>query len=234
MTVRLVLGLALTIVAFALAGRRVRMLYRLGRAGQPVEPGRTRDVGTRLWALVTEVFGQLKLLKWSVPGAAHFAVFWGFVILGATIVEGYGALFDPDFHIPLIGTQAWLGFLEDLFIVAVLCGLVVFAAIRLLQNPARAGRASRFFGSHLGAAWLVLFMIFNVMWTLLLYRGAQVNTGNFPFPRGAFASEALADLLRPMGERANEVLETVGILLSLGVVLAFLVIVVHSKHLHIF
>jgi hypothetical protein len=112
--------LTITAVAFALAGRRVWMLYRLGRTAQPVEPGRTRDVPTRLWTVVTEVFGQRKLLRWSVPGVAHFAVFWGFVILGATIVEGFGALFQRDFHIPLIGTDTWLGFLEDLFIVAVL------------------------------------------------------------------------------------------------------------------
>jgi Fe-S oxidoreductase len=234
MTVRLVLGLAITLVAFALAGRRVFMLYRLARAGQPVEPGRTSDVGTRAWAVVTEVFGQRKLLKWSVPGAAHFAVFWGFVILGATIVEGFGALFQRDFHIPLVGTQAWLGFLEDFFIVAVLCGLVVFAAIRLRDSPEREGRRSRFFGSHLGPAWFVLFMIFNVMWTLLLYRGAQINTGNFPFRHGAFASELVADWLRPLGRTANDVLETVGVVGSLGVVLTFLVLVVYSKHLHIF
>jgi Fe-S oxidoreductase len=232
--VRLVIGLAITAVAFALAGRRVLMLYRLATAGQPAEPGRTANVGNRLWTVVAEVFGQRKLLKWSVPGAAHFAVFWGFVILGATIVEGYGALFQRDFHIPLIGTQAWLGFLEDLFIVAVLAGLVVFAVIRLVQSPEREGRKSRFFGSHLGPAWFVLFMIFNVMWTLLLYRGAQINTGYFPFPHGAFASEAAAKVLKPLGPTANSVLETVGILAALGVVLSFLVLVVYSKHLHIF
>jgi len=230
---RLVIGLGLTAVAFALAGRRLFMLYKLGKTGQPVEPGRTDEAGRRAWAVLTEVFGQRKLLKWSVPGAAHFAVFWGFVILGATIVEGYGALFDKDFHIPLIGTMAWLGFLEDLFIVAVLAGLATFAAIRLLHNPTKEGRRSRFFGSHLGPAWLVLFMIFNVMWTLLLYRGAQINTGVFPFENGAFASEIVASWLKPLGEDANEFLETFGILASLGVVLAFLVIVVNSKHLHI-
>jgi Fe-S oxidoreductase len=230
---RLVLGLGLTAVAFVLAGRRVLMLIRLGRTGQPVEPDRTRGVGARAWALVAEVLGQRKLLKWSVPGAAHFAVFWGFVILGATIVEGYGALFDKDFHIPLIGKAAWLGFLEDLFIVAVLAGIVVFAVIRLLHTPQREGRRSRFFASHTGAAWLVLFMIFNVMWTLLLYRGAQINTGVFPFDSGAFASEIVAGWLEPLGHDANEALETIGILLALGVVLAFLVIVVYSKHLHI-
>src|SRR5689334_12193145 len=110
---------------------------------QPVEPGRTDDAGTRLWAVTTEVLGQRKLLKWSGPGLAHFAVFWGFLILGATIVEGFGALFQRDFHIPLIGTDTWLGFAEDFFIVAVLCGLAAFAAIRLRQNPEKAGRRSR-------------------------------------------------------------------------------------------
>jgi Fe-S oxidoreductase len=229
-----VIGLAMTLAAFAVAGRRVLMLYRTAMAGQPVEPGRTSDVGTRAAAVGTEVLGQRKLLKWSVPGAAHFAVFWGFLILGATIVEGFGALFQRDFHIPVIGTMTWLGFLEDLFIVAVICGLAVFSVIRLMQNPEREGRRSRFFGSHTGAAWLVLFMIFNVMWTLLLYRGAQINTGNFPFAHGAFASEAVAHLLKPLGGTANDVLETVGVLGSLGVVLGFLVLVVHSKHLHIF
>ena len=234
MLVRLIIGLAMTAVALGLAARRVLTLYRIGRLGQPADPERTRDLGTRAKAVVVEVFGQRKLLKWSGAGAAHFAVFWGFVILGATIVEGYGALFQRDFHIPLIGTDTWLGFLEDFFIVAVLCGLAAFAVIRIVQSPSREGRESRFSGSHLGAAWLVLFMIFNVMWTLLLYRGAQINTGYFPYKHGAFASEIAAKILHPLGHTANDVLETVGILASLGVVLAFLVLVVNSKHLHIF
>jgi len=42
MTLRLTVGLAMTAVAFWLAGRRLLMLFRLGRAGQPVEPGRTK------------------------------------------------------------------------------------------------------------------------------------------------------------------------------------------------
>ena len=234
MVVRLVVGLAIALAAFAVAGRRVLMLYRLARAGQPAEPDRTRDVGRRSLAVAKEVLGQSKLLKWTVPGVAHFAVFWGFLILTATIVEGFGALFQRDFHLPLIGTRTWLGFLEDLFIVAVLSGLAAFGLIRLRQSPRRQGRGSRFFGSHLGPAWLVLFMIFNVMWTLLLYRGAQINTGNFPFRHGAFASEGAARLLAPAGRTANDILETVGVVGSLGVVLGFLVLVVYSKHLHIF
>jgi Fe-S oxidoreductase len=234
--VRLVLGLAMTVAALAIAGRRVHYLYRLVSSGQPA-PGRLDGIGQRAKDQLREVFGQRKLLQWSVPGLAHFFTFWAFIVLAATILEAYGALFDRDFAIPVVGHWALLGFLEDFFAVAVLVSLATFAVIRLRQAPARKQRDSRFYGSHTGAAWLVLFMIFNVIWTLLLYRGAQINTGVFPFQEDgwwAFASKATAEVLEPLGEDANEVLETVGILLQIGVVLGFLVLVVYSKHLHIF
>jgi len=223
----------MTALAVAIAGRRVYWLFRLVRSGQPA-PGRLDGIGKRAWSQLTEVFGQRKLLKWTVPGVAHFLTFWGFVILAATILEAYGALFDRDFAIPLIGHWPVLGFLEDFFGVAVLLALAIFSVIRLRFAPERRRRGSRFYGSHTGAAWLVLFMIFSVIWTLFLYRGAQINTGVFPFERGAFASEATAKLLEPLGEDTNEVLETAGILAQIGVVLGFLVLVVYSKHLHIF
>jgi Fe-S oxidoreductase len=69
---------------------------------------------------------------------------------------------------------------------------------------------------------------------LFLFRGTEVNTGSFPYPRGAFASQAAGELLAPLGAGANQVLETVGLLLHISVMLAFLIIVLHSKHLHIF
>jgi Fe-S oxidoreductase len=234
--VRLALGLLMTVAAIAVAGRRVQYLYRLIRSGQPA-PGRLDDIGTRFRSQLREVFGQRKLLQWSVPGVAHFFTFWAFVVLAATILEAYGALFDRDFAIPLIGHWALLGFLEDFFAVAVLLSLAAFTVIRFRQAPARRERRSRFYGSHTGAAWLVLFMIFNVVWTLLLYRGAQINAGVFPFQEDgwwAFASRTASEVLEPLGADTNEVLETVGVLGQIGVILAFLVLVVYSKHLHIF
>ncbi len=183
---------------------------------------------------LTEVLGQRKLLRWSAPGVAHFLTFWGFIILVLTIIEAYGDLFDVTFAIPLIGHWAVTGFAEDLFAVAVLAGIGMFAVIRLRGDPRRAGRASRFAGSHTGAAWLVLAGIFLVIATLLLYRGAQVNTGDFPYPHGAFASQAVGHWLRPLGRGANDGVETAGILAQLAVLLGFLVFVTYSKHLHIF
>jgi Fe-S oxidoreductase len=235
--VRIIVGLVITAAAFVVAGRRLWWLYRLGKAGQPAperiaalreHPGRGAETQ------VTEVFGQRKLLRWTVPGVAHFLVFWGFVILFLTLIEAYGALFSRTFAIPVIGHWAFVGFLEDLVAVGVLIGLATFAVIRLRHEPKREGRKSRFDGSHLGAAWLVLFMIFLVIATLLIYRGAQINTGVFPYPHGAFASEIVGHWLHPLGTGVNEVIETVFILAQLGVVLGFLVLVVYSKHLHIF
>jgi hypothetical protein len=233
---RIVAGLVLTVTAFAIAGQRMWWLRRLLATAQPA-PERFEYLrshpGTELETQVTEVIGQRKLLKWSVPGAAHALTFWGFIVLLLTIIEAYGDLFSRTFAIPGIGTWPAIGFIEDLFAVAVLVGIATFTAIRVRDNPDRRGRASRFLGSHTRAAWLVLGMIFGVIATLLLYRGAQINTGVFPYHHGAFASQEVGHWLAPLGAGVNSVLEVVFILAQLGVVLAFLVVVVYSKHLHI-
>ena len=236
MVLRIVVGLGLTAVAAVVAGRRLWWLVRLGRAGQPaperVEAVRAhpaRDVGVQ----AGEVIGQRKLLRWSVPGVAHALTFWGFIVLMLTIVEAYGDLFSKTFAIPGIGHWAAIGFVEDLFAVGVLAGIVTFAVIRLRNSPRREGRASRFAGSHTGAAWLVLGGIALVVATLLVYRGAQIDTGDFPYPHGAFASQAVGHWLAPLGVAADKVTETIFILAQLAVILGFGVFVTYSKHLHI-
>jgi len=233
---RIIIGLVLTVVAFALAGRRVWWLYRLTTSGQPaperLEMVRKNPAGD-LRSQLVEVFGQRKLLKWTVPGVAHFLTFWGFIVLILTIIEAYGDLFSRTFAIPGIGHWAFIGFIEDLFAVAVLAGIAAFGIIRLVSDPKREGRRSRFAGSHTGAAWLVLFMIFLVVATLLLYRGAQINTGVFPYRHGAFASQLVGHWLAPLGLAANKGIETGGILAQIAVILGFGVLVVNSKHLHI-
>ncbi len=236
MDLRIVVGLALTAAAFAVAGRRLWWLKRLALTGQPapdrIQAARThlgRDVETQ----ATEVIGQRKLFQWSVPGAAHAATFWGFIVLLLTIIEAYGDLFSRTFAIPGIGHWPAIGFIEDLFAVGVLAGIITFTVIRLRNNPHKEGRRSRFFGSHTAAAWVVLGMIFLVIATLLLYRGAQINTGVFPYAHGAFASQIVGHWLAPLGYGVNSVLEVVFLLAQIGVVMAFAVIVVYSKHLHI-
>ena len=234
MLIRIILGLGVTVACFAVAGKRFFWLSQLIRSGQPA-PRRFQGFSKKIEAEVVEVAGQKKLLKWTVPGLAHFFVMWGFTILLLTIIEAYGNLFQRDFHIPIIGTNAFVGFIEDFFAVMVLVSLATFSIIRIKNDPKRKERSSRFYGSHTGAAWLVLGMIALVIITLLAYRGAQVNTGHFPFAsHWAFASYAVASWIEPLGSTFNSAFETIMLLANVGVITGFLVFVAYSKHLHIF
>ncbi|MET9339452.1 (Fe-S)-binding protein [Nonomuraea sp. NPDC003804] len=233
-----IIGLAMTVAAVAVAGRRTLFLFKLATVGPPA-PERVQyakdNVGTEVKAQLVEVFGQKKLLKWTPSGVAHFFVMWAFFILLTVYIEAYGAIIQgaitgrPDFHIPLIGQWSVLGFLQDFIAVACVLGLIAFAVIRIKNSPKTLGRKSRFSGSHLGGAWLVLFMIFNIIWTLFLARGAAAANGNLPYDGGAFVSLALGEVLP-----ASSLLEEIALLLHIGFMLVFLVIVVNSKHLHIF
>lgn len=231
--IRLILGMSMTAVVGVFALRRVWWLYKLVMSGQPAS-GRTDNLGTRIWTQISEVLGQRRLLKWSIPGLAHFFTMWGFFILLTVYIEAYGLLFEERFHIPVIGRWDALGFLQDFFATAVFLGITTFAIIRILRNPREIGRSSRFYGSHNGGAWLVLLMIFNVIWTYVLVRGSAVNNGTLPYGNGAFLSQLFGAILRPLGQPANEIIETTALLLHIGVMLAFLILVLHSKHLHIF
>ena len=111
-TVVLVVGLILNAIALPLAVRRVLFLYRLISSGQPA-PDRmenvTRRTATALGSQLTEVLGQRKLLKWTIPGAAHAFVMYAFLILGTVYVEAYGALLSRNANRPEQATTGELG-----------------------------------------------------------------------------------------------------------------------------
>ena len=103
MALRIIIGLALTVVALTIAGRRLWWLYRIGRTGQPaperieaVRQHPARDAEVR----PPKCSAQRKLLQWTVPGIAHFVTFWGFIILILTLIESYGDLFSRSLRDP--------------------------------------------------------------------------------------------------------------------------------------
>ncbi len=110
MIVRAVLGVLLIVAAGASPCARAWFLLPLIRSGQPAV-GRTDQVPARVETQFTEVLGQRKLLKWSVPGMAHVFVFFGFLVLFLTVIEAFGELFWESFAFPIIGTwptvRAW-------------------------------------------------------------------------------------------------------------------------------
>src|ERR1044072_171240 len=235
MLIRIIAVVLMLALVGVFALKRVLFLTNLIRSGAKtsVENNRKDDLKKRITVQFEEVFGQTRLLRWSIPGIAHFFTMWGFFILGAVYVEAFGQVVDHDFHIPFVGRWDALGFLQDFFAVAVLLGIITFAIIRVVREPKKHGRDSRFYGSHTGGAWLILFMIFNVIWTYALVRGAGANTGALPYGKGAFFSHFMGWVLPPLGESANEWIETFALIGHIAVMLIFLLIVLHSKHLHI-
>nr|WP_103943904.1 (Fe-S)-binding protein [Thermomonospora echinospora] len=237
----MIVGLVGTAVALALAGRRVKFLWSWFKSGQP-DPERVlqvkRDPKADVEGQVVEVLGQRKLLKWTVAGAAHFAVMWAFFLLATVYLEaGVQLLFGLHAHIPFLQTWGPIGFVQDTIALACLAGLATFTVIRIKNSPKRLDRKSRFKGSHTGGAWLILFMIFNVIWTMFAFRGMEVANENFSYGRAAYASYGVGQLLKNIGEPESGLmvfLEAAFLLAHIGVALVFLVIVVNSKHLHIF
>lgn len=233
MLTRYPIGLVATAIALFIAVARLIHIFKLIKAGSKAT-GRTTSFARRAKVELEEVGGQRRLFQWTVPGFAHAITFWGFAVLILTIIEAYGDLFQKNFAIPGIGHAAFVGFIEDFSACAVLVALIIFSVIRLSADPRRKERASRFYGSHTKTAWVTLGMIALVIITLFVYRAAQTNTGDFPYGWWAFASHGLAKALHSLGMGANRTIETVFVDLNIVVIMSFLVLVVYSKHLHIF
>jgi Fe-S oxidoreductase len=231
---RIAIGFGIMTLAFGVASKRIAYLVRLLLAAKP-DPGRFRNVPKNISYELTKVIGQRKLLQWKVPGLAHAFTFWGFLVIQITLIESVGELFSRTFKIPIIGHQAWLGFIEDFFILAVVVALITFALIRAAQRPGEHGRASRFYSSHQWQAFVILIMIFLVVTTVLMARGARAALGTLPYSStGAFLSHWVGNMLDGWTRSSLHWLEDGFLLAHIAVVMSFLVLVVNSKHLHIF
>ena len=225
MLVRAGLLAVLVVVAGGLAARRARMLTRLVRLGRPVE--REGDVPHRVAREGVEVLGQRKLFQRALPGLMHALIFWGFLILLTTILEVMGELIDPTFELPLIGGTDWLGLIQDVFAAGVLVGIAIAVGIRLFQRP------ERFVGSHRWEAYRILALIFLIIATLFLARGARIAAGYAPDTWWTPVSTAASSLFTWMSEGWQRVSMRTFQWVHVAIILGFLVYLGYSKHLHI-
>ena len=168
-----VVSLGLTVVALGLFAKAVAHFVSIMRLGRPA-PGRTDEPGKRTTAMVKETLGHTRMLKWSVPGAAHWFVFIGFFLLFATLIEAYGEVFDDDFRMPLLGRFAPYGWLIELVTVATLLGILTLVAIRQLSSPNRLTLKSRFTGSNQRHGYFVEAVIVAITLSVLAIRGLRV------------------------------------------------------------
>ncbi len=236
---RLILGVLATLVVLVFAAKRVLWLTKLISSGQKVgdERGRKDDL---VQALPEPEQGGLRPVE--APGSGRSPVSRTSSPCGASsssasvYLEAYGVLFDPEFHIPFVGRWAVLGFLQDFFAVAVLLGIIVFAIIRVsaraqearpripllrLAHRRRLGDPVHDLPGH------------RDLRAVPRCRRQRARRG-VPYQSGAFFSDGMACAAGP----ARRTPPTCGsrriaLLGHIGVMLVFLLIVLHSKHLHI-
>jgi Fe-S oxidoreductase len=203
---------------------RVRFLVALLQAGAPVK--RTGDRSRRAEHEATIVLGQRKLLQRIGPGLIHAFIFWGFLVLGPTIVIAMIGVVSKHATFPWLGDQGWYAFLVDVFAVLVLIGVLSALWIRKVHRP------RRFEGSHLGEADLILALIATIATTLLLWHATRIALGLNEWPASsAPVSHLLSHLFADDG--VTRVLERVFVWAHVLTILAFLAYLPRSKHLHI-
>lgn len=242
--VRIVGALGVVGVVGALAARRVVWLSQLVALGAPMPERTSRGalVGNLRWWF-RKIFLQEKLLRWSLPGIAHFWVMYAFFVLQTTLIELFGeVVVGPEFQIPLLNRIELpltsitlydvLGASQDTFIVLTTTGVAIFVAMRLAQDPRRLGRSSRFSGSNLNQGWWTLLFELLVAWTLLIAHGARFALDHAP-TQAAFLSRAFGQALAGIDETTLEWISLGNLLLHLAIVGGFLLFTLHSKHLHI-
>jgi Fe-S oxidoreductase len=103
------------------------------------------------------VFGQRRLLDDPFSGAAHFLIFWGFVIIAFGTLNFFGTGFFNGFHIPLLyGVfKTPFLFLLDLFSFLVVIGVMAAAIKRYVIRPNRLSQSP--------GASLILILIMGLM-----------------------------------------------------------------------
>ena len=216
------------ITAAALFGTRARTLTGLVRLGQPVE--RSSDVPKRIELEATVVLGQRKLFQRFLPGLMHAFIFWGFLVLLTTIVEGMGEVVTPGFAIPLVGRTAWLGLIQDVFAGLVLVGVAIAFYIRKVERP------DRFKGSHLREGDYILLWIAAIIVTLFVIKATSIAaTGAAPEPAvWAPIANGLSNAFSGLSPSALDAVHDAALWAHIVLVLGFLVYIPRSKHLHIF
>ncbi len=240
--VRLVGGLAVIAIFGGLALRRATWLYQLTTKAAPAPERNLRTAfKANIRHALSNIFGNEKLLRWSLPGIAHFWVMWAFFVAQTTLIEAAGEMFwGPSFQIPLLnrislgGITAYdlLGFLQDTFGLLSLTGIAIFAAMRWAQDPKRKGRTSRFAGSNLKQGWWVLMAESLVVWTLWIAHGVRFAEDHAP-TGAAFVSQQFGNAFAGLSTLTLDWVSAVGLVIHLSIVGGFLVFTLNSKHLHI-
>ncbi|MDB5034751.1 MAG: Fe-S oxidoreductase [Chlorobi bacterium] len=203
--------------------RRLIGYLRIGK-----KENRFGDIAARIKNVLVVAIGQSKLMREPIAGAIHAAIFWGFLVLLAAVVESVLEGLFPG------GGLGWLGPIysvltisQDLFCVLILVG-VVWALWRRYVT-----KVKRLQGDlpEKKDATLILGLIGIIVTSLLLMNAARAGTGVESGwavrPVGALFHGALSD-----PRTAAMIYESMW-WLHIVTILGFMNYLPYSKHLHV-
>ena len=225
---------ALVALVAAFFGFKLLQFVTVLRIGGP--DNRFDRIPARIKAVVLGVGAHDRMVRRKYSGLLHLAIFYGFVLLGTSIVQVFGEALLPGFKPdpPLVNTIVAL--VQDVFAVLVLVGVLMAVYNRLVIHPLR------YVGSHEGDGLFILSMIGLVVLTQLGVTGSRLNLNSNPAwgvdPSTSWrpVSEVVAGALSSVGASGGsaDLVHHLFVLANVVVILAFLAYLPTSKHQHIY
>jgi Fe-S oxidoreductase len=224
--------LMLAVIAFF--GFRILRFVSVLRIGSADD--RFDQLPRRVMEVLKGVAGHDRMIRRKYSGILHLAIFYGFVLLGTSIIQVFAEAVMPGFKPdpPLVNTL--IALVQDVFAVLVLGGVVMALYNRFFIHPLR------YVGSHEDDGIRILFGIALVMLTQLGSTGSRLNLNDNP----AYGIDPSTSW-RPVSQSVSAMLTAVGVtagnadfvhhaflFANVVVVLGFLAYLPISKHQHIY
>src|SRR5256886_2025909 len=183
--------LAVLLAAIAYFSIRARQLYRILRLG-PTE-NRSDHIPERIRGVLSYVGLHTRMFRNVYSGTLHLFIFYGFVVLLTAIIQAFGEGIFPSFSLAPIGGTTWIAFLQDLFGVLVLVGVLMALVNRLIIRP------RQFHESNEIDALIILGLIATIMIGMLGQNAARVAQGGDPSAAWRPVSSLIAGAFESFG-----------------------------------
>ncbi|MFC1889659.1 (Fe-S)-binding protein [Thermodesulfobacteriota bacterium] len=211
-------------------------LYRILRLG--TNEDRFDRIVERIKSVIVFVFGQKRVVR-EPSGLGHFVIFWGFIFITIGTVESLAKGISETFSYKLVFEAiaeplGWLygplNLAQDFFSLAVLVAIIVAFHRRYILKPDRLKTDD----PHARVdATIILSLIFVLVIFMFLTRGLEMN--RFQEIPGGWApiSAFCAALFKGMSMGSQDVLRGLFWWIHNLIILAFLIYIPFSKHLHL-
>jgi len=208
------------------------ILWNLRRLISYLQVGKKENrfdhIGERVKNVLVVAIGQSKLMREPIAGAIHAAIFWGFLVLLAAVIESVIEGLIPGGNLNWLGpVYSVLTISQDVFCVLVLTG-VVWAFWRRYVTKVKRLQGDN---EEKKDATLILALIGTIVTSLLITNAARFGAGE----EYSWAVRPIGMLLHPLLENPSVAIPVFEAMwwLHILTILGFMNYLPYSKHLHV-